>query len=118
LLSSGKVRLEGVDLVKAWRAGMTPGGWREVSVHAARALSDYKTDLAEGVRSLWLERRKIKFREAVDRLISTRNDFHHGRGPKTEEDLARAVDETRELLSLVYGDLAFFTEYPIRLVRE
>jgi hypothetical protein len=118
LIAGDKERLRTIDIVKAWQGGISPGTWRDVSIHAARVLSDYKTDLAAGVRALWLEKRKGKFREAVDRLISTRNDFHHGRGPKTEEDLAKAVDETSGLFCLVYGDLAFLTEYPIRLVRE
>ena len=67
---------------------------------------------------LWYERSRRKFRDRVDQLIVAKNDFKRDRGPKTDEDLEKATGNLATILAECLGDLAFLTEYPIRLVRD
>ena len=51
-------------------------------------------------------------------LIRARNDFHHGRGPLTEEEIAKASQEAEERLQRCMEAVAFLADYPIRLVQD
>jgi len=61
---------------------------------------------------------KEAFRSRIEQLIRLKNDFKHDRGPKTEEDLRQATTGTQEALQDVMRELGFFTEHPIRLIRD
>ena len=61
---------------------------------------------------------KKSFGADVAALISTRNNYHHGRGPLIEEEIASASNEAQERLQRCMEALSFLTQYPIRLVQD
>jgi hypothetical protein len=106
-------------LVNAWRGGASPGHWHEISRHCARLLNNYADHrLAASLATLWESRETEGFRKRVEKLIRQKNDFKHDRGPKTDDDFQQAVHDTEAQLLECMQDIAFFTEHPIRLIRD
>jgi hypothetical protein len=109
----------GIDLAQYARPGISPGHWKELSQKATRPFDTYTNNrLAQSLHFLWHDRSKRKFRERIDRLIEAKNDFKHDRGPKTDEEVEKAAENLATTLAECLADLAFFTEHPIRLVRD
>jgi hypothetical protein len=105
-------------LADRFRGGVSAGSLREIARSSSTTLSGYGDNgLARSLSALWAARRS-KFPERVDRLVSARNDFHHGRGPRIEEELRAATESTAEVLQLLIEDLAFLIDHPVRLIRD
>jgi hypothetical protein len=104
-----------------WGGGISPGHWRMVCQKGAAILKSYQgNNLALALAALWESKHKPKkdFRDSVEALIRAKNDFKHDRGPKTEEDMPPAVDAVQKHLDAILKELSFFTQHPIRLVRD
>jgi hypothetical protein len=56
--------------------------------------------------------------KALNELKQAKNDFKHDRGPKIEEDYVSATVKVGPLLDTCMQELAFLTEYPIRLIYD
>lgn len=74
--------------------------------------------LASAICGLNTGSEKKGFGADVAALISARNDFHHGRGPLTDEEIAIASKDAQERLQRCMEALSFLTQYPIRLVQD
>lgn len=74
--------------------------------------------LASAICGLNTGSEKKGFGADVAALISARNDFHHGRGPLTDEEIATASKDAQERLQRCMEALSFLTQYPIRLVQD
>jgi hypothetical protein len=106
-------------LKQAWQGGISPGHWRDISQKTSELFrSDADTKLAVSLGSLWKARGGNKFPKNVEQLIKAKNDFKHDRWPIIEEEYKDATESLEKLLEEVMIALAFFTEYPIRLVTD
>ena len=118
LLDEGDYKESKIDLEEAWQGGISFGVWKLIVQLSSKSLQ-YKDDpLASAIHALNIGSEKKSFGADVAALISARNDFHHGRGPLTEEEIAIASNEAQERLQRCMEVLAFLTRYPIRLVQD
>jgi hypothetical protein len=100
------------------RGGVSPGSWRDLARTISDALSGYiDSGLARALTALWTARR-TRFPATVKQLVDARNDHHHGRGPRLEEEFRQASNAVDEALQQVLTSLEFLIDYPIRLVRD
>jgi hypothetical protein len=108
-----------LDLKVPWQGGISFGAWKLIIQRCAKVFRSYRDNpLAPEIWGLNIGAESKGFGADVAALIRARNDFHHGRGPVMEEDVADASDEAGERLRRCMEALSFFTEYPIRLVQD
>jgi hypothetical protein len=105
-----------------WGSGISPGHWKTIAQSAAGVLHDIKDNAMYVVFSnLWYRgggRRASDFMNDVLELVQLKNDFKHDRGPRTPVEYANAVQQINKLLSKCFENLAFFIQYPIRLIED
>jgi hypothetical protein len=108
-----------LDLKLPWQHGISFGGWKLIVTRSAKVFRSYKDHpLASAIRKLSIGSEDKGFGADVAALIQARNNFHHGRGPQTEEEIARASDEAQERLTRCMEALSFLAAYPLRLVQD
>lgn len=108
----------GIDLSLLWRGGMSFGRWKTLVQLNSKAFRATDHPLESSIRKLKIGSEKNGFGADVARLISMRNDYHHGRGPFVEEDVAAASDEAQDRLERCMESLSFLAGYPIRLIQD
>ncbi len=106
-----------IDLRRAWRGGISFGTWKLIVQLSTKILRHKNHPLASAICGLNIGSKK-GFGADVAALISAKNDFHHGRGPLNEEEIAPASNEAQERLQRCMEALSFLTHYPIRLVQD
>lgn len=98
--------------------GTSMGDWisilRELSTSKAFTQIESSIPYYEAFRFLADE----KMVEVVDRLKKLRNDFAHGRGPKSTIDIQSFYKSARKDIDALYQAMDFLTEYPIRYIEE
>ena len=100
------------------RGGISTGSWRDLARTTSGALSGYDdSGFARSITALWAARH-ASFPAIVEPLIVARNDHHHGRGPRLEEEVRQANSAMDESLQELMSSLEFLIDYPIRQVRE
>lgn len=100
------------------RGGASAGTWRELARTASQPLSRYEGNpLARSLAALWT-RRRAAMPDRAEGLVVARNDHHHGRGPRLEEEFTAATRDTAAILHQIMEDLSFLIDHPIRLVRD
>jgi hypothetical protein len=78
-----------LDLRLPWQRGISFGTWKVIIQRSTKALRAYKDNpLASDICDLEIGSEKKTFGADVAALISARNDYHHGRGPTLEEEIA------------------------------
>lgn len=108
-----------LDLKLPWQGGISFGGWKLIVTRSAKVFRSYRDQpLAFSIHRLKIGTENKGFGADVAALIRARNNFHHGRGPLTEEEIARASDEAQQRLQRCMEALSFLTDYPIRLVQD
>jgi hypothetical protein len=108
-----------LDLRLPWQGGISFGAWKLIVQRCAKVFQGYRDHpLAADIHRLKIGSESKVFGADVAALISARNDFHHGRGPVTEEDIVEASNDAQERLQRCMEALSFFTQYPIRLVQD
>ncbi len=108
-----------LDLKLPWQGGISFGAWKLIVQRSAKVFRTYRDHpLAIDICKLNIGSEKKGFGADIAALISARNDFHHGRGPVMAEDVAEASNEVQERMERCMEALAFFTQYPIRLVQD
>lgn len=102
-----------------WRGGISPGDWKDIIGRCSRVFSEREDHpLARSIQNLNIRSEKRGFGRDIAALITEKNDYKHDRGPTVEEDIIAASNEVQERLDRCTQALAFFTEYPIRLVQD
>jgi hypothetical protein len=100
------------------RGGISTGSWQDLARTTSGALTSYDdSGFARSITALWAARH-ASFPAMVEPLIVARNDHHHGRGPRLEEEFRQANSAMDESLQQLMNSLEFLIDYPIRLVRE
>jgi hypothetical protein len=108
-----------LDLKLAWQGGISFGAWKLIVQRCAKVFQTYENNpLASDIRKLRIGSENKGFGGDIAALISARNNFHHGRGPVIEEDVVEASNDARERMERCMDALAFFSQYPIRLVQD
>jgi hypothetical protein len=108
-----------LDLKVPWQGGISFGAWKLIAQRSAKVFRSYEDHpLATSLSRLNVGSETKGFGADMATLIRARNDFHHGRGPTMEEDVAAASNEAQERLQRCMDALSFFTRYPIRLVQD
>jgi hypothetical protein len=108
-----------LNLVEMWRGGISPGHWRQLCARISPILKETKLDpLAMSLSSLWLDRGKKAFRDSFEKLIVSKNDFKHDRGPRIEEEFLQYTERTKDSLFVIMQNLSFLTDHPLRLVTD
>ena len=108
-----------IDLKIPWQGGISFGAWKLIVTRCAKAFRSYRDNpLAFRIQRLKISTENKGFGADVAALIRARNDFHHGRGPLTEEEIAKASQEAEERLQRCMEAVAFLADYPIRLVQD
>lgn len=107
-----------VDLTKASRGGISFGTWKLITQLSTKVLRHKDHPLASAICRLNIGSEKKDFGADVAALISARNDFHHGRGPLTEEEIATASNNAQERLQRCMKALSFLADHPVRLVQD
>jgi hypothetical protein len=108
-----------LDLKLPWQGGISFGAWKLIVQRSAKVFQTYENNpLASDIRKLRIGSENKGFGADIAALISARNDFHHGRGPIMEEDVVEASNDARERMERCMDALAFFNQYPIRLVQD
>lgn len=118
LLEEADYETAKIDLTKAASGGISFGTWKLIVQMSAKALHHKDHSLASAICGLKIGSEQKGFGADVVALISARNDFHHGRGPVTEEEIAGASDDTQDRLQRCMKTLSFLREHPIRLVQD
>lgn len=119
LIQAGDRGSTGLKVGEVWDKGASPRDWRDFIGRCCKVLGTYKDHpLASSIVGLHITAEKRGFGAAVQKLITTRNDFHHDHGsrPSTEEEFEAATKDLQQTLDGCIKALAFFTEYPIRQV--
>lgn len=108
--------------VAFWRGGLSPGDWKEISLRGLSRLDQTQgSPFALTLCGLWAtgKRKKItKFGEALDFLISLKNDAKHDRGPRTEDEVKNVCKLIEEKLRVCLHHMTSLTQFPIRRVEE
>lgn len=108
-----------IDLTIPWQGGISFGAWKLIVTRCAKAFQSYRDHpLAYSIHRLKIGTENKGFGADVAALIQARNNFHHGRGPLTEEEIAQASDEAQERLRRCMEAVSFLADYPIRLVQD
>lgn len=108
-----------IDLKIPWQGGISFGAWKLIVTRCAKAFRSYKDHpLAYSIHKLKISTETKGFGADVAALIRARNDFHHGRGPLTEEEIAQASEEAQLRLQRCMEAVSFLADYPIRLVQD
>ncbi len=108
-----------IDLRIPWQGGISFGAWKLIVTRCAKAFQSYRDHpLAYSIHRLKIGTENKGFGADVAALIQARNNFHHGRGPLTEEEIAQASDEAQERLRRCMEAVSFLADYPIRLVQD
>ncbi|MGF1471079.1 MAG: hypothetical protein ACFB50_04950 [Rubrobacteraceae bacterium] len=108
-----------IDVERYWQGGISPGDWREITGRCSRVFAKHENyPLAAAIQRLNIRSEKKGFGKDIGELIRKKNDYKHDRGPIVEEDIVVASNEVQEKLERCIESLAFFTEYPIRLVQD
>ena len=108
-----------IDLKIPWQGGISFGAWKLIVTRCAKEFRSYKNHpLAYSIYKLKISTETKGFGADVAALIRARNDFHHGRGPLTEEEIAQASEEAQQRLHRCMEAVSFLADYPIRLVQD
>jgi len=108
-----------IDLRVPWQGGISFGAWKLIVQRSAKVFRSYENHpLATAIRKLEVGSETRGFGSDIAALITARNDFHHGRGPTMEGEVVDASNEAQERLQRCMEALAFFTQYPIRLIQD
>ncbi|MDP9438903.1 MAG: hypothetical protein M3P49_09180, partial [Actinomycetota bacterium] len=108
-----------IDLKLPWQGGISFGGWKLIVTRSAKVFRSRKDNpLALAIQKLNVGSENKGFGADVAALIHARNNFHHGRGSLTEEEIARASDEAQQRLQRCMEAMSFLADYPIRLVQD
>ncbi len=108
-----------IDPDKYWQGGISPGDWRDIVGRCSKIFATQQEHpLASYIQKLNIRSEKKGFGKDIAELIREKNDYKHDRGPVVEEDIIVASNEVQEKLDRCTESLAFFTEYPIRLVQD
>ena len=118
LLEKEDHRSTGIDLGLAWQRGISFGGWKALVQLSSEALRAKDHPLGTSIYKLRIRSENKGFGADIARLISMRNDFHHGRGPLVQEDVAAASVEAQDRLERCMEALSFLAGYPIRLIQD
>jgi hypothetical protein len=108
-----------IDARKYWQGGISPGHWKEATQKCSTAFGSYDNHpLAEAISELHIASSKSKFGADAGFLISAKNDYKHDRGPIVEQDFIKPAQDVQARIRRAMGALAFFTQFPIRLVAD
>jgi len=108
-----------LDLRLPWQGGISFGAWKLIVQRCAKVFQTYKNHpLASDISRLRIGSEKKGFGADIAALINARNNFHHGRGPVMQEDVVAASNDAQEKMERCMEALAFFTQYPVRLVQD
>ena len=119
ILDEGDYGRAQLDLKLPWQGGISFGAWKLIVQRSAKVFRTYQDHpLATEIRKLNIGSETRGFGADIAALIMARNDFHHGRGPVMAEDVVEASNEAQERMGRCMDALAFFTQYPIRLVQD
>jgi hypothetical protein len=109
----------GIDLATYWQSGISPGDWRDLTRRCCTVLSTYKDHpLAAALTHLDIASEKSRFGKQAEYVIRQLNDSKHHRSPSAERLVADRTREIGAALADMMAQLAFFTDFPIRQVRE
>lgn len=109
----------GIDFERYWQGGISPGDWKDIIGRCSKVFAKYDNQrLASSIQRLNVRSEKKGFGKDVAELIREKNDYKHDRGPVVEEDIIVASNALQDKLDRCTESLAFFTEYPIRLVQD
>lgn len=109
----------GIDLQSYWRAGISPGHWREICTRAVSSQKRYVTHpLFREIQKLNIGNQTKGFGKSIQFLIAAKNDFKHDRGPNVaiRDEVEAASQQVQEALDACMVALSFFTDYPLRMV--
>ncbi|MGD9679902.1 MAG: hypothetical protein AB7W16_01850 [Candidatus Obscuribacterales bacterium] len=102
-----------------WSSGISPGHWRQVIQSSGESLGKYtETHLCQSLSSLSIGNLKRPFGKMCEEIITSINDFKHGRGPKIEEEFIEANTLLEQKLHTAMEVLSFFARHPIRQVKD
>jgi hypothetical protein len=119
VLDEGDYERAQLDLKLPWQGGISFGAWRLIVQRSAKVFGTYQDhQLATDICKLNIGSETRGFGADIAALIRARNEFHHGRGPVMAEDVVEASNEAQERMERCMDTLAFFTQYPIRLVQD
>jgi hypothetical protein len=108
-----------LDLKLPWQGGISFGAWKLIVQRSAKVFQTYENNpLASDICKLRIGSENKGFGADIAALIRARNDFHHGRGPTLEEDVLASSNDAQERMERCMDALAFFPQYPIRLVQD
>lgn len=117
LLSDEDRRTLSSHLRECWQGGISHGAWQGILGRSSKALAGYQEHpLAESICALNAGKQKSGFGKAVSSLVNARNDWHHGRGPSTDDAIVTLSEELQQTISECMKALRFLTQYPIRQV--
>jgi hypothetical protein len=110
------------SLSDCWKGGISPGSWQDIAYHSGSSLRGNRAVAAvNSFASIWFRgsgRRASRFTELTQQIVRIKNDHKHDRGPKTPQEYKEAVRSMDKHLRQCLEPLAFFVQYPIRLVRR
>lgn len=123
LKNSDNAELTRSALMRCWVRGISPGHWQSLGQetgHFLRRMSPPVVPLIENIASLWYTRpdKESDFAAMTKRLVETKNDFKHDRGPTTPDEYAQANQALHGLLQRCLSRIAFVADYPLRLVED
>lgn len=108
-------------LSEYWRGGISPGDWQDIGRRSGQFLrNDQQSSGIASFAALWFKGKGSKlsdFTRTLQELITTKNDFKHDRGPQGDE-YERAIQSLKEKLDNAFHAIAFFVQYPIRLIQS
>ncbi|MBA2694212.1 MAG: hypothetical protein H0U65_17240 [Rubrobacter sp.] len=107
-----------IDPKIPWQGGISFGGWKLIIQRSAKVLRQKNHSLASAIFKLNIGSEKKGFGADIARLISMRNDYHHGRGPLIEEDIVNASNEAQERVQRCMEAMSFLAQYPVRLIQD
>jgi len=106
----------GVDYLRLWRGGISPGGWLDTIGRCAKFLRQSHDQLGLALASQLLGKKGNGTCSALHELVCMKNDQKHDRAFGTEDACVRENPRLKEVLEGVYSDLEMLADHPFRLV--
>jgi hypothetical protein len=107
------------DFREYWKGGISPGDWRAIISRCSGLLREYEDNqLASSLCKLNAGSDKKGLGKELQLLIRVKNDFKHERGSQTEAEILKDSREVQSSLDRCMELLVFWTNHPIRQIRE
>lgn len=106
-----------------WRAGASLGHWLNLGRWSAKAIRrESNHNVAEKFAQLWFKKTRggdaSELAKEMAQLVDLRNDYMHGRGPKTPFELEKSGKRLQGTIEGMLKNLDILAEYPLRLVQD